>query len=223
MVYGYCRVSTKKQKIERQVENILRVYPNAQIYCEAFTGRSLDRPTWNKIRKMFRKGDIVVFDEVSRMSRNDEEGFILYEELYYEGIELVFLKELHINTSVYRTALQNTIKETGTAVDYIIKGINQYLMALAKEQIRLAFVQAQKEVDFLRMRTVEGIKKAHELGHMSGHKKGTTYETSKSKRCKEIIKKHSLTFGGTLYDIDVIKLCGCSRNSYYKYKSELIS
>ena len=135
MVYGYCRISTKKQKIERQVENILRVYPNAQIYCEAFTGRSLDRPTWNKIRKMFRKSDIVVFDEVSRMSRNDEEGFILYEELYYEGIELVFLKELHINTSVYRTALQNTIKETGTAVDYIIKGINQYLMALAKEQI----------------------------------------------------------------------------------------
>ena len=73
------------------------------------------------------------------------------------------------------------------------------------------------------MRTVEGIKKAHELRYMSGHKKGTTYETSKSKRCKEIIKKHSLTFGGTLYDIDVMKLCGCSRNSYYKYKSELIS
>ena len=36
----------------------------------------------------------------------------------------------------------------------------------------------------------------------------------------EIIKKHSKDFGGSLEDPDVIKLCGCSRNSYYKYKKE---
>ena len=40
-------------------------------------------------------------------------------------------------------------------------------------------------------------------------------------QCKEIIKKHSRDFGGSLDDPDVIKLCGCSRNSYYKYKREL--
>ena len=39
--------------------------------------------------------------------------------------------------------------------------------------------------------------------------------------CKAIIKKHSKDFGGSLEDPDVIKLCGCSRNSYYKYKKEL--
>ena len=39
--------------------------------------------------------------------------------------------------------------------------------------------------------------------------------------CKEIIKKHSKDFNGTLEDPDVIKLCGCSKNSYYKYKKEL--
>ena len=38
---------------------------------------------------------------------------------------------------------------------------------------------------------------------------------------KEIIKKHSRDFGGSLDDPDVIKLCGCSRNSYYKYKREI--
>lgn len=155
------------------------------------------------------------------MSRNAEDGFALYEELYNFGIELVFLKEPHINTSVYRTALQNTVKETGTAVDYIIKGINEYLMVLVKEQIRLAFVQAQKEVDFLSMRTSEGMRKAMEIGHFPGHKVGSTYETKKAKLCKEIILKHSVSFGGSLLDNDVITLCGCSRNSYYKYKAEL--
>jgi len=40
-------------------------------------------------------------------------------------------------------------------------------------------------------------------------------------QCKAIIKKHSKDFGGTLDDADVMKLCGCSRNSYYKYKREI--
>ena len=54
-----------------------------------------------------------------------------------------------------------------------------------------------------------------------GLPKGTTLETKKSLYCKAIIQKHSKDFGGTLDDPDVIKLCGCSRNSYYKYKREL--
>ena len=39
--------------------------------------------------------------------------------------------------------------------------------------------------------------------------------------CRDIIKKHSKDFNGTLEDPDVIKLCGCSKNSYYKYKREI--
>ena len=48
------------------------------------------------------KGDTVVFDSVSRMSRNAEEGFSLYEDLYNKGIQLVFLKEHHIDTKTYK-------------------------------------------------------------------------------------------------------------------------
>ncbi len=54
-----------------------------------------------------------------------------------------------------------------------------------------------------------------------GISKGTTLTTKKSLECKAIIKKHSKDFGGSLNDPDVIKLCGCSRNSYYKYKREI--
>ena len=164
MVYGYCRVSTSKQRVERQVENILREYSDATIITESYSGRYLDRPHWTRLRKLLKKGDTVVFDEVSRMSRDADEGFELYQELYNEGVELCFLKEKHINTATYRQALTNAIALTGTSVDFILEGINKYLMSLAKEQIRLAFEQAEKEVDFLRRRTVEGCPGKRMLG-----------------------------------------------------------
>lgn len=67
--------------------------------------------------------DTIIFDSVSRMSRNADEGFCLYEELYIKGIELVFLKEPHINTSTYKKALESNISMTGTNVDFILEGL----------------------------------------------------------------------------------------------------
>ena len=101
--YGYCRVSTHSQRIERQESNILEKYPQAIIYKEAFTGTKLQgRKELDKILRRVVPGDTIVFDEVSRMSRNAEEGFTLYQELFYKNINLVFLKEPHINTTTYR-------------------------------------------------------------------------------------------------------------------------
>lgn len=71
------------------------------------------------------------------MSRDAEEGFTAYEELYHRGIDLVFLKEPHINTSVYKKAMESGIEMTGTTVDYILEGGNKYMLALAKEQIKI--------------------------------------------------------------------------------------
>ena len=156
-IYGYCRISTKQQSIERQIRNIRAEYNTAVIVTEAYSGTTLNRPEWNKLYKRIKAGDTIVFDSVSRMSRDSDEGFALYEELYTKGVELVFLKEPHINTATYKSALQNNVSLTGTNVDYILEGINKYLMTLAKEQIKIAFEQAQKEVDDLHQRTKEGI------------------------------------------------------------------
>lgn len=52
--------------------------------------------------------------------------------------------------------------------------------------------------------------------------KGETFETKKSKTAKKQIEKHSKDFFGTLNDSDCIKLCGISRNTFYKYKRELM-
>lgn len=222
-IYGYCRISRKQQSIDRQIRNIKELYPSAIIVEEAFTGTKIEgRKEFNRLLSKVKKGDTIVFDSVSRMSRNAEEGFTLYEELYNKGIELIFIKEQHINTTTYKQALTNNIQMTGTAVDSILKGINEYLMALAKEQIRLAFIQAEKEVKDLQQRTKEGIETARLKGKQIGLEKGTKLTTKKSIAAKEQIQKYSKDFNGSLKDTEVMKLIGISRNSYYKYKKELI-
>ena len=221
MIYGYCRISTNKQNIERQVRNIERDYPNAKIIKEVYTGTKIDRIEFNKLLKVVKQGDTIVFDSVSRMSRNAEEGFKLYEELFNNGIELVFIKEQHINTKTYKKALNNNIELTNTNVDYILEGINKYLLALAKEQIILAFAQAEKEVQDLHQRTKEGIETARLNGKQIGQRPGIKLTTKKSIKAKEDIIKYSKDFKGSLADVDVMKLIGISRNSYYKYKREL--
>ncbi len=83
--YGYARVSTKTQSIERQIRNILDQFPEAEIRQEAYTGTKLDRPVWTKLYEELETGDTIVFDSVSRMSRDARDGFALYKELLSEN------------------------------------------------------------------------------------------------------------------------------------------
>lgn len=221
MTYGYCRISRAKQSIERQIRNIKAEYPEAHIIQEVFTRTRLDRKEWPKLYKAVKAGDTIVFDSVSRMSGNADEGFTAYEELYNRGVKLVFLKEPHINTDTYKQALESNVKLTGGNVDFILEGVNKYLMALAKEQIKLAFQQSEKEVEDLHQRTREGMETARLNGKQIGQKEGAKLTTKKSIASKEIIMKHSKDFNGTLADADVMTLTGLARNTYYKYKKEL--
>ena len=96
--YGYCRISRPQQSIDRQTRNITLEFPSAIIIKEAFTGTKMDRPEWNKLRKVVKPGDTIVFDSVSRMSRSADEGVQTYFDLYENGIQLIFLKEHYIDT-----------------------------------------------------------------------------------------------------------------------------
>ena len=227
--YGYCRISTPQQSIDRQERNIKAEYPNAHISKEAYTGTKVEgRKELDKILKVVKAGDTIVFDSVSRMSRNADEGIALYEQLFNKDVELVFLKEQHINTSVYREALQNQIDitvNTGDAatdnlMNTIIEALKKFQMDLAKKQIEPAFSQAQKEVDDLHKRTSGDIERARlnrkKIGGVTGKEMNT-----KKNREKAEIQKHSIGFGSTLNYVDCMKLTELSRNTYYKYKREL--
>lgn len=220
-IYGYCRISTKQQSIDRQIRNIKNEYSTAVIITEAYSGTTINRPEWNKLYKKVKAEDMIIFDSVSRMSRNADDGFSLYEELYNKGVELVFLKEPHIDTATYKKALKNNVSMTGTNVDYILEGVNKYLMSLAKEQIRIAFEQSEKEVEDLHQRTREGIATARLNGKQIGQKQGAKLTTKKSIEAKKQIKKYSKDFDGQFTDVDCMHIIGIARNTYYKYKREM--
>lgn len=222
MIYGYCRISRKTQNIERQERNILKEYPTAHIIKEAYTGTKIDgRKEFQKLLKAVKSGDTIIFDSVSRMSRNAEEGTKLYFELLEKGISLIFLKEHYIDTEIYKESLKDKIELTGADEDEIFKGLNNYFRKLAIKQIKIAFDQAQKEVDDLRQRTKEGIVTARLNGEQIGIKKGQKLNIKGKDEKKDQIKKYSRDFNGTLSDKDVMKLVGLARNTYYKYKREI--
>lgn len=228
--YGYARISRKSQSIDRQVRNIKAAYPGAVIVQEAYTGTKIEgRKEFEKLIARADSSTRIIFDSVSRMSRNAEEGFQLYKELFARGVELVFLKEPHINTATYKAAMERQITATvssgDSATDELIaaitEAINRYMMKLAEQQIFLAFQQSSKEVEDLHQRTREGIETARLSGKQIGAVPGRKLTVKKAAAAKQQIRKHSKDFDGTLTDIEVMKLVGVANNTYYKYKREL--
>ncbi|HJJ62530.1 MAG TPA: hypothetical protein O0X94_04220 [Methanocorpusculum sp.] len=92
---------------------------------------------------------------------------------------------------------------------------------LAKEQIRLAYDQAEKEVRDLQIRTSEGMRVSGAGAKISKIKEGKRVTTKKSVAAKKVILAHSKSFNGQLSDDQILKLAGISRGSLFKYKREL--
>ncbi len=220
MIYGYCRKSRKEQSISRQVRNIKRDYPDAEIIKETFTGTKMNRPEWIKLYGMVQAGDTLVFDQVSRMSRDADEGYKVYEELFNRGVNLVFLKEHYIDSSVYSSKLKQSSDIT-TGKDYLDEGLKVILMGLAREQIKLAFAQAEKEVTDLHQRTKEGIETARLKGKQIGQVKGKKLFSKKAEKAKVYILEHCSLYEGekTLYKI--AQELNLTTAVIYKYNKEL--
>lgn len=229
MFYGYGRVSTKAQKIERQIANIQREFPNAKLYLEKYTGTTMERPRWRELLNQVQSGDTIVFDSVSRMSRDADEGVKEYMALFKKGVNLVFIKEPQINTDVYRQAIEKKAEMTGDKLtDAIMQFLKDLCVIIAEEQIRKAFEQAEKEVDDLHKRTSEGMDAAKKKNPnlKFGHKAGTPFIPKKKQPAKELIEKYSDDFYGSLNDVAVMKVLKSenlvkSKTTYYKYKAEL--
>ena len=221
-IYAYARVSTKSQSLERQVNNILRAYPDIQeknIYRESFTGTTLERPEFKKVIKKLKPGDKLVMDSVSRFSRTATEGFELYTDLYSKGIDLEFLKEPYVNTEMYREAMSVKLPAVDdSCLKPLMQGIEETLMLLAKKQFLQAFEQSEKEVQDIRQRTKEGMKASGAGEKISKAHKGKTYNVKKREDAIKKILKYSKTFGGSLNDKELMQLIGCSHNTLYSYK-----
>jgi DNA invertase Pin-like site-specific DNA recombinase len=229
--YGYVRISTNKQNIERQVRNIHAADSSAVIVRETYTGTKFQgRRELDKLIKNIKPDDTIYFDSVSRMSRNADEGFAIYQDLFYKGVNLFFIKEPHINTDTYRQAIENKLQiafnsgdaATDELMAGIVESLNKYIMRLAQKQIQLAFIQSEKEVTDLHQRTREGIVTAKLNGKQIGQPLGAKLITKKSIEAKAKIKKLNKSFEGTNTNEETWKLAGISRGTFYKYKAEIL-
>ena len=92
MIIGYARVSTKTQAkdgngLEAQVE-ALRSAGASEIYKDAFTGTTTDRPAFDKLMTVIQPGDTLVVSKLDRIARSASEGSKMVQGMLDKGISV---------------------------------------------------------------------------------------------------------------------------------------
>ncbi|MBR6396221.1 MAG: recombinase family protein [Lachnospiraceae bacterium] len=226
---AYIRVSSEEQLTERQRVNILKRCPDAVFVIEKYTGRTMDRPQWNKILTSAEKGHVssIWFDEPSRMGRTADECFKIYKHLYFDlGVSLHFIKGSHCDTEVYEQALNSSIdiKESKTGdgaadkmINAILGAVHIFMLSMIEDQIFYAFKEAEDEVKNLSARTKSGIEEARRRGKRIGGIKGSHYRSKTEWKAMPLIIKYSREFGGK-YDLaGVARITGLTVLTVRKY------
>lgn len=132
--FKYKRISTKEerglQKYNRQEAALNKYAAENGIefvaeFQEDVSGKSFDnRKEWNRLEKLVQPGDTIVFKDISRFTREANNGYNKYMELLERGIELVFIDNPTVSTAyikqllnvaeqqniVARTSLESTVK-----------------------------------------------------------------------------------------------------------------
>lgn len=152
MKFGYARVSTDAQCLDRQID-IINQYSVDEIIYEKMTGTKIDRPELNRLKDKLRSGDTVIVESLSRISRSSKDLLGLIEYFNDNGIVLVSVKEkVDISTA------------TGKMLVTILSALCQF------------------ERDLIKERTCEGLKSARSRGIIGGRPKLPSDKISKAIR-----------------------------------------
>lgn len=137
MKIGYARVSTIGQKLDRQIDNLTAAGAE-RIYQEKYTGTSRIRPELNNMLETLRKGDILVIDSLSRLSRTTKDLLQLIDRLTDIGVELVSLKEnIDTQTPTGKFVLTVLAALSQMERDMIVERVNDGLNAARARGVQL--------------------------------------------------------------------------------------
>ncbi|WP_088831850.1 recombinase family protein [Paenibacillus tyrfis] len=93
-VFGYSRVSSADQNLDRQLDELRKNgIQDDHIFMDKITGTTLDRPAFEELQKRLRKGDMVVTESLSRLSRRTDDLLHIIEDWQQKGIRYTSLKE----------------------------------------------------------------------------------------------------------------------------------
>ena len=156
-IYSYMRISTKeergKQRFSRQ-EAALEKYAkdNGIEYLLEFredeSGKSFtNRKQWNKLEQLLQKGDTIVFKDISRFTREAENGYQKYMELLEKGVELVFIDNQTVSTSYIKQLLNVASKQNLVAKTSLESTVKLLLIVELDrvEQERMIFIKRVKD------------------------------------------------------------------------------
>lgn len=151
-IFAYVRVSSISQNLDRQLDNMKKLgIREENIFVDKMSGKNLDRPNYQLLKVKVRRGDVVVFDSITRMSRNMEDIKAEYKFFADKGAFLKFIKEPMLDTS-------------DKTDDVMRQAINDIILTILG-----AF--AQKEREEIKERQREGIEAAKRRGKHLGRPK----------------------------------------------------
>ena len=196
MVFGYARVSTQEQNLDRQLDS-LNSAGAEEIIQEKITGTKADRPELNRLLDKLRKGDVILVSDLTRLSRSTKDLFGLVDQIERKGANIKSLKERWLDTTTPQGKLMFTF----------MAGISQF------------------ERDLISQRTKEGLEAARARGRKGGrkpklddNKKRALYELYQQKKTtvKDLCDMFSIT-KPTLYKvIEEISINVSNENPYIK-------
>lgn len=148
-IYGYARVSSKDQNLDRQVVELQKHVDERFIFADKASGKDMDRVQYQLLRKVAQKGDTIVIKSLDRLGRNKQQ---IKQELEYYKAEGVRVKILDIPTSMM---------EVSEGQEWLIDMINNLL-------IEVLSTMAEQERVNIKQRQAEGIAVAKAKGKHLG-------------------------------------------------------
>ena len=144
---GYCRVSTKEQNLNRQIEALkAEGIDERYVYADKKSGKDFDRPEYNKMLGTLRKGDTLVIMSLDRLGRD-------YTEVQEQWQHIT--KDLEVNIKVLDMPLLDTTINKNLDGKFIADLVLQILSYVAEKE-RLSN-QARRESGYKAMPTKEDI------------------------------------------------------------------
>ena len=172
MIYGYARVSTAAQcrdgnSLEDQVA-ALQSYGSHQIIEEAFSGKTMERPKFQKLLNILKEGDTLVVCKLDRFARTAIEGVQTVRELFDRGIRVHILN---------MGLIENTL--TGNLILTVMLAFAEYERGMIVERTQTGKAVAKQDPNFKDGRPKKYSKDQLALGLML-LEQGKTYRQVKS-------------------------------------------
>ena len=135
-IYGYARVSTVEQNLDRQLVALKAAgVPEGNVYTDKKSGKDFNRPAWKRLKRKLRPGDLLVVKSIDRFGRN-------YEEIITEWGLLSKRKKVHLR--VLDMPLLDTTTAQGLLAVFIANIVLQILSFVAETE-RLQIKARQRE------------------------------------------------------------------------------